>query len=99
MGMLGYVDPDGRFEFYRAPLRRHAPNTQFDVRDRSILPRVEIAYSYAGSDGSAIECFAGSGAEAIVCAALAPGLVTPGEATAHAAARQRGVPRSAWADD
>ncbi len=46
------------------------------------LPRVDIAYSYAGSDGSAIRAFAAAGAKGIIVAALAPAMVTPGEAEA-----------------
>ena len=52
LGMLGYADPDGRVAIYRRPSRRHAPNTEFDVRGRAELPRVDIAASYAGADGS-----------------------------------------------
>jgi L-asparaginase/Glu-tRNA(Gln) amidotransferase subunit D len=32
LGMLGYADPDGRVAIYRRPARRHAPDTEFDVR-------------------------------------------------------------------
>src|SRR5262249_33478285 len=32
LGMLGYADPDGRIAIYRRPSRRHAPDTEFDVR-------------------------------------------------------------------
>jgi hypothetical protein len=41
LGMLGYADPDGRVAIYRRPARRHAPDTEFDVRGRRDLPRVE----------------------------------------------------------
>lgn len=91
IGMLGYADSDGRVVFYRAPTRRHAPDTIFDVRGQPALPRVDIAYSYAGADGAAIRAFADAGAEAIVCASLPPGLVTPGEREAQLAARHRGA--------
>jgi len=43
VGMLGYADPDGRVAIYRRPVRRHAPGTEFDVRGRADLPRVDIA--------------------------------------------------------
>jgi len=43
LGMLGYADPDGRVAIYRRPSRRHAPDTEFDVRGRAELPRVDIA--------------------------------------------------------
>jgi len=91
LGMLGYADPDGRVAIYRRPVRRHAPDTEFDVRGRSDLPRVDIAMSYAGADGAAIEAFVAAGARAIVSAALAPGVTTPAETEALLEARRRGV--------
>jgi L-asparaginase len=91
LGMLGYADPDGRVAVYRRPARRHAPATEFDVRGRPDLPRVDIAYSYAGADGTAIDAFAAAGARAIVSASLAPGVNTSGEHEALLAARRRGV--------
>jgi L-asparaginase len=91
VGMLGYADPDGRVAIYRRPTRRHAPDTQFDVRGLADLPRVDIAYSYAGSDGAAIRAFVAAGARAIVSAAFAPGVTTAAEADALMEARGKGV--------
>ncbi len=91
LGMLGYADPDGRVAIYRRPARRHAPDTEFDVRGRDDLPRVDIAASYAGADGSAIRAFAAAGARAIVSASLPPGVTTPAETEALLEARGRGV--------
>jgi len=91
LGMLGYADPDGRVAIYRRPVRRHAPDTEFDVRGRADLPRVDIALSYAGADGAAIQAFVAAGARAIVSAALAPGVTTPAETEALLEARRRGV--------
>ena len=76
LGMLGYADPDGRVAIYRRPTRRHAPGTEFDVRERRDLPRVDIAYSYAGADRAAVDAFVAAGARAIVSASLAPGVTT-----------------------
>ena len=91
LGMLGYADPDGRVAIYRRPSRRHAPDTEFDVRGRTELPRVDIAASYAGADGAAIRAFVAAGARAIVSAALPPGVTTPAETEALLEARARGV--------
>jgi L-asparaginase len=91
VGMLGYADPDGRVAIYRRPTRRHAPGTEFDVRGLADLPRVDIAYSYAGADGTAIDAFVAAGARAIVSASLAPGTTTPAETAALLEARRRGV--------
>jgi L-asparaginase len=90
-GPLGYADPDGRVVVYRRPTRRHAPDTEFDVRGRTELPRVDIVYSYAGADAAAIDAFVAAGAEAIVVAGVPPGLPTPAQRTALEGARERGV--------
>ncbi len=91
LGMLGYADPDGRVAIYRKPARRHAPATEFDVRGRTELPRVDIATSDAGADGAAIRAFVAAGARAIVSASLAPGVTTSAETNALIEARSRGV--------
>jgi L-asparaginase len=91
LGMLGYADADGCVAIYRTPARRHAPDTEFDVRGRRELPRVDIAYSYAGADGAAIEAFVAAGARAIVTASLAPAANTAGELDALRAARAKGL--------
>jgi L-asparaginase len=50
MGVIGIVARHGG-EFYYSPARRHTVNSEFDVRDVTALPRVDIQYSYAGADG------------------------------------------------
>jgi L-asparaginase len=76
-GALGHADGDA-LAFYRKPIRQAAPETEFDIRALESLPRVDIAYSYAGDDGTAIRAFVKAGAKGIVAASLAPGLLTPG---------------------
>lgn len=80
-GVLGHADGD-KVAFYRAPLRRHMPNTVFDIRNLDALPRVDIAYSYVGSDGTAVRAFLAAGTRGIVSAGFAPGF--PGTADAEA---------------
>jgi L-asparaginase len=89
-GCLAHADGD-RLAWYRRPLRRTAPHTEFDPRDLSALPRVDIAYSYAGADGAAVRAFRAARAEGIVSAGLAPGFVTPAEADAMREAVAAGV--------
>lgn len=76
-GVLGHADGD-KIAFYRAPLRRRMPDTEFDIRTLDTLPRVDIAYSYVGSDGTAVRAFMAAGARGIVSAGFAPG--SPGAA-------------------
>lgn len=71
-GVLGHADGD-RIVFYRAPVRRTCPETEFDIRSLDALPRVDIAYAYAGCDGTASRAFVAAGARGIVSAGFAPG--------------------------
>jgi L-asparaginase len=80
-GALGHADSDA-IAFYRRPIRRAAPDTEFDIVGLDALPRVDIAYSYAGGDGVAIRAFIAAGARGIVSAGFAPGLGTPAETEA-----------------
>ena len=89
-GILGEVDGD-RVSIYRHVVRKHTVDTPFTVASGAILPRVDIAYSYAGADGIAIDAFVAAGAKGLVAAALAPGIVTPDQATAFEKAAAAGV--------
>ena len=89
-GCLAHADGD-RLAWYRRPLRRVAPDTEFDPRGLQALPRVDIAYSYAGADGMAVEAFRAAGAEGIVSAGFAPGFVTPEEGEALRGAAAAGI--------
>ncbi len=89
-GVLGHADGDA-VAYYRQPMRRRAPDTEFDIRALDELPRVDIAYSYAGDDGTAIRAFIKAGAKGIVLAAFAPGLLSPPEMEAAKEAVAAGV--------
>ena len=89
-GALGHADGD-RLAWYRRPLRRTAPDTEFDVRGLAALPRVDIAYCHAGADGAAVDAFRAAGAQGIVVAGFAPGFVTPAMAEALRAATAAGI--------
>lgn len=77
-GALGHADGDA-LTYYRRPVRRGAPQTEFDIRALEALPRVDISYAYAGADGTAVRAFLEAGAEGIVSAGFAPGSCAPGE--------------------
>jgi L-asparaginase len=89
-GALGHVDSD-RISFYRRPVRRGAPDTEFDIRELAALPRVDIQYAYAGSDGTAVRAFVAAGAEGIVSAGFAPGFPGHDDGEALREAARRGV--------
>ena len=87
---LGHADAD-RIAYYRRPVRRHAPDTAFDIRGRKDLPRVDIAFSYAGADGTAIDAFVAAGAKGIVTASMLPGSSNQAQIDALNAAAKKGV--------
>lgn len=89
-GCLGHADGDA-VVFYRKPLRKHAPDTEFDIRGIEAMPRVDIVYAYADSDGTAARAFLEAGAKGIVSAGFAPGSCSPGEEQALREAVSRGV--------
>src|SRR3989442_11406739 len=89
-GAIGHVDGDA-VRFYRSPLRRHAPDTEFASIEKLTLPRVDIVYSYAGADGALIGAAAAAGASGIVMAGFAPGLITPLQIDALKRVQTRGV--------
>ncbi len=89
-GVLGHADGD-RVVFYRRPIRKVGPECEFDIRGLDSLPRVDIAYSYAGDDGTAIRAFIAAGAHGLVLAAFAPGLLSPPEMTAAEEAVKAGL--------
>lgn len=89
-GALGHADGDA-VAFYRRPLRTVAPDTEFDIRGLDALPRVDIAYAYAGADGTAVRAFTAAGARGIVSAGFAPGSAGPGDFAALQEAVAAGV--------
>ena len=89
-GALGHVDSDA-VAFYRHPLRRRAPDTEFDIDDLIALPRVDIALSHTDADGIAIRAFMKAGARGIVSAGFAPGMGTPAETDALREAVAAGI--------
>ena len=89
-GVLGHADGD-RVVYYRQPLRRTYPKTEFDISDLDALPRVDIVYSYTGCDGTATRALVAAGAQGIVSAGFAPGWSTSAEAEALIEAARAGV--------
>jgi len=89
-GVLGHVDGDA-IAFYRKPIRRCYPDTGFDIRALDAVPRVDIAYAYAGGDGTAVRAFTAANAKGIVSAGFAPGFAPPGEFEALKEAVAQGI--------
>jgi L-asparaginase len=74
-GTIGRVHY-GKSQIYYTPNRIHTKNSEFtNIKDLSVLPKVEIAYMYAGQDAIIIDNLVASGAQAIVIAGVGDGNV------------------------
>ena len=89
-GVLGQVDGD-RVAFYRRGVRPHTADTVFDVSGLDALPRVDIAYAYAGADGAAVDAMVAAGARGMISAGLPPGIPPPLQRQALERAARAGV--------
>lgn len=89
-GILGYADPD-QVKFYRRPLRRCAPDTEFDMTGRAELPRVDIIPAYAGADAALVEAAIAAGAKGIISAGFPSGSPSPAQKEALKMAVKAGV--------
>lgn len=89
-GVLGHADGDA-IAYYRQPVRRRTPDTEFAIRALDALPRVDIAYAYTGSDGTAVRAFLEAGAQGIVSAGFAPGFAGFGDVTPLREAVEHGI--------
>ena len=92
LGFLGYADSDGQVVMYRAPLRKHTTDTEFDVTGVDSLPRVDIVYCYAGSDELLIDAVRANGSDGLVLAGFGGGSFPPRAIEAAATAVDEGIP-------
>jgi L-asparaginase len=91
LGFLGYADSDEEVVFYRTPTKAHTQDTEFDVGPIAELPRVDIAYAYAGADDLVIKALVDARVPGIVAAGLGSGGSSPDFMRGLRAAQQKGV--------
>jgi L-asparaginase len=91
-GILGVADPDTIALHGGRARRGCAAPPAFDLRRAGELPRVDIAHSYIGADGAAMDAAVAAGAKGIVVAGVGRGGMTP----AQRAATDRAVARGVW---
>lgn len=89
-GILGTADGD-LVTFHRKPIRRGAPETEFDLAGVASLPRVDIITAYAGADGALVDAAVAAGAKGLVSAGLPSGSPAPAQQAALQAAAAAGV--------
>ncbi|MBN8748443.1 Glutaminase-asparaginase [Xylophilus ampelinus] len=73
-GPLGMV-VEGKNYWFRAPVKRHTMNSEFDIDTITALPNVGIAMGYEGVEPTAIEALGKSGVKALVHAGTGNGSV------------------------
>jgi len=89
-GMLGVVDSD-RVVFYRASLKRHTAQSEFDVSAITDLPRVDVVMVYQGASGDVIKAIVDQGARGIVIASAGAGATSGTQSEGLAYAAEKGV--------
>ena len=90
VGVLGSADGD-EVAFYRKPLRRAAPDTEFAVKGLAALPRVDIIPAYAGADGVFVQAAVAAGAKGLVSSGLPSGTPPPAQKAALKEAAAAGI--------
>ena len=84
MGLLGVVASSG-VEFFFAPVRKHGSQSEFDLAGvDSVLPRVELTFSYPGGTGVTFDTLP-------VAVVVATTGFTRAEGTSYQALRRKGV--------
>lgn len=64
-GALGMI-VEGRNYWFRAPVKRHTLQSEFDIDNIAALPLVEIAYGYEGVTATSIDALGKSGIKALI---------------------------------
>jgi len=89
-GPLGMI-VEGRNYWFRAPVKRHTMNSEFDIDSITTLPPVEIAMGYEGVSSVAIDAIAKSGAKALIHGGTGNGSVADRIVPALQEVRAKGI--------
>lgn len=89
-GPLGMV-VEGQTYWFRAPVKRHTINSEFDIDRIQSLPQVDIAYGYGGVTPVAAQALVASGAKALIHAGTGNGSVSKDVVPALRELRAKGV--------
>src|SRR5215467_147390 len=89
-GIVG-VAAYGKNDFYNSPSWEHTTASEFDVRNVTALPRVDILYAYADMAPDLIDASVANGAKGIVIAGVGNGNMNKASLEAAAQAAKQGV--------
>ena len=89
-GLLGYMQ-DNRAHFYRSAIRKHTSDSEFDIANVDILPKVDIVYGYANASRIPVDALVAAGAKGIINAGVGDGSVHKDVMPGLTDARKKGV--------
>ena len=90
-GVLGVVDSD-RVIYYREPVKRRSYATEFDIRQITSLPRVDVLLVYQDAPGDLIKAAVDHGAKGIVIATAGAGATSGDQSQGIEYATARKIP-------
>ena len=89
-GPLGMV-VEGKNYWFRAPVKRHTTQSEFNIDEIQALPAVDIVYGYGNMNTTAIEAYGKAGVKALVHAGTGNGSVAAQAVPALKGLRAQGV--------
>lgn len=89
-GPLGMI-VEGNNYWFRAPVKRHTAQSEFNIDEFDALAPVEIAYAYGNMPRSAIDVFGKSGIKALIHAGTGNGSVADRNVAALQEVRAKGI--------
>ncbi len=89
-GPLGMV-VEGKSYWFRAPVKRHTMQSEFDIDEITALAPVDIVYGYGNVPRTLVDTVAGSGVKALIHAGTGNGSVADRIVPALQEARAKGV--------
>ena len=94
-GPLGMV-VEGKNYWFRAPVKRHTTQSEFDIDSITSLPQVDIVYAYGSVQPTAVNALVDAGAKAIIHAGTGNGSVADRMVKPLQDARGKGVLVVRW---
>ncbi len=89
-GALGMV-VEGKTYWFRAPVKRHTLQSEFNIDNLTTLPKVDIAYGHGSANDTAYQAFAATGAKALIHAGTGNGSVAAAVVPSLRELRAQGV--------
>ena len=82
---------DNRPHFYRSAIRKHTSDSEFDIANVDILPKVDIVYGYVNASRIPVDALVAAGAKGIINAGVGDGSVHKDVMPGLTDARKKGV--------